>query len=467
MRLRWLGLGVQAAAFSFLMTATTVGWASHVRGGVVFTIVCALLAAVMAAAWVWWRISRPLWRIAQSATAFAAGDPHARVPASTYEIEVERLVRSVNHALEHVCRTQEMRAELDKKAIRTVVESIEYLGQAQLRAEMPTLRGQFEPVARALEQARQNLIERTQALHRASVAVIEEAATLRISLHSMAEAAQAQHGTLQRLASGAEETTDAVRRIEPSLETAAELVFLFGAEQRRWAEDTQDQLLELSRHCGEAREAAHRARGLLIDDAKLEQVFELLAVQTAGPDKDESRVAVLGESRTAQAKLRRELRRLCHDLGALSDSMERVRGMRPESVADLHVRTTEPFAGLGDVLIRGVELTAASMSSLERTSAKMHDSAKHGLDSLRRLRIELPRLATALAQVQIDGSFAESLLAALEEARKDTEQVDANGLTATGAAMLAEVAATASAARSRLAALIRTTDLAVSVLRVG
>ncbi len=399
--------------------------------------VSSILAAAAAFVWLRYRWTQPLARTVHAARQFTRGQRDVRADETGGGREARFVAAALNRALDAAASADgdPQATAAVREGVQDAVAQIRAFGRGRLSDAPEPLPGVLAPIGYALMVARQDLSDRVDALYRSSAGVAEAAAALVPHVRRLGGAADEQRAALVRLAEGASQATEDAARVEPGLEAAIESTFLFGAEQQRLVDDVRDQLREVSRRAGEAHEASERARGLL----------------EGAPQED----------------LRTELTRLCGDLDRLTAGLSAVSDVQPEPVLALEGRVFEPLVDLGASMVQALEVSTSAVRTVALSARRMKATTDAARAELERMGVELPRLAVAVTEVGLDAPFEAALLERLRRAQAEVQQVPPSGLTPAGQQMLDEVDAAAAAARTRLAALTRTTEAALSVLRVG
>ena len=458
-----IGLATQAAGLAFIGPVVGVWLAG---GDPRLAVPVAAVSAFGLYLWARIRVQSRLENVSAAAARFAQGRLDARADERDEAKDLARLVEAVNSAFERGQRDRELVLEVERADIRAVVERVEAFGDGRMGTSTPILAGRFEPIGAALARAHLALTTRTQTLHESSVAVAAEGARLLESWDQILKAASTQCTALRRLEDEATGALNVVEEIKPRFEASTSAVFRFGAQYRRWAQGVRDVLLGLSRYASETSDASDRVRALIADRARVGALWGALADGSSRGDAA-AVASVLGEIQASQAKLQRELERVGSDLDRISAAVERAAQIRPPAVADLDKQTTEPLGDLTNAIVRGLELTSASVKTLGRETNKMQTAAGHGREATVRLAADFPGVVTALAGIHFDEEFENALLEVLQGAQKAAERVGSDGMSPAGSAMLAEVQTRAESARARLGALVRATETTTSGLRVG
>ena len=453
------GIGVNLALQAGLLVAVTTGvptvglvggWAA-----VVATTTAALATSLMA--WLW--LTSPLERALAAMNRYADGERSARAPVDGGLRSVRGFAVQLNRCIDRMERLAASRPDA-RPALDAVVEGIRALCEGRPWTDAGRLSGMFEPARRALEAAREDLRGRSTNLHRTAGAIAHAAAAIAPSVRVWTHSVREQREALDRLTEHADGARQGMERARPQLEAAVEMVSRAGAEQRRLVGEVRDRLLDSSRSAAEASDALERSRRLVEEGTKLDRALRVLA-------RTSPEASAIGEANAAQAMLQRELARLVEDLTRLSASLHVMANSQPTLTTDLDTRTTEPVTELADMLVGALELSVGTIRTVTRTAQRIEVAVGAAKDQITVAAEQWPKLATAIIEVGEDGTFDRRLLEVLSEARSEMARVGPDGLTDEGRSMLAAVDASADAAQRRLAALVRTTEAASSILRLG
>ena len=473
-----VSLSVVMAGVAFISAIVPTALLSIVGTAPPMLVLATLFAAVVAVLvheWIKTRYSRPLAQTVQRLENMANAEGAVRALEGQGGREVRQVARAVNAAFAVAgsvangaaqCKSAPRNRSRAQAEIARVAEAIRALGAGTLHRDAASLSGDFEPISQALSDAYRGLKTRIASLQESSIGVAEVAASLLPHAHRWGEVTRQLQTTVSRLAMVASDTEREVTTARSGVETGMESMLLFAAEQRRLVNDIKAQLLELSRYASEARDSADRSRMFLEHGSKLDRA--LTEIARGGAREGEGTLAdAIGEARASQVILRREMARLCDDLDRLSDALSAVVARQPHPAADLDGRVTEPLISLADVLADASELSVQTVRVIGRTARDMAAVTFDARDALAQLSGRLPGLASSALKVGFEDAFDAAVLQLLRKAAEQSEPRAPHGLSACGLSMMAEVEASADAARARLSALVRTTEASVSMLRVG
>ena len=433
------------------------------------SVVLGLVVAMAMFVWLRRRWTGPLASIIETARSYGQQSLDRRASETHGGREARLVAASLNRALD---RSAVRRGDSPESpaVLEPVIEAVRALGQGDLRETSTAIDAPFDRVGEALDTARRDLRDRTRALFRSSAATASAAGDLVPLGRALALAADTQRAALQRATEGVEDATRSVGRLHPRVRTAIDGVVAYGAEQHRRAGKVREQLLQASRHAAEARDATERSRALLAESGRLDRLFNRIAAaakQDVDTNPAESMASAVGTAKAVQANLLRELESLHHDLDGLNAALTSLGQQAAPPPPVLPARMTEPLTELADEVVRVVELASAGTRVSGRAAAQMAQAIRAAGDALERITVAGSELAVAVTDVGIDDAFENGLIDRLRGMQVEIEQLGTGELSPAGAAMIAETAGAADAARARLAEMMRAVDAASAALRVG
>jgi ABC-type transporter Mla subunit MlaD len=433
----------------------------------------ALLGACVAFLWTKLRLGGPLARTLDRARAFVHGANDARADEGRGGRDARDVAREVNALIERAERLKAQGRAARDEDVHAVVVAVERLGRGDLATPTPDVQEALEPVARALDHARRELIERLSELHQVAVDTASSARSVAPGAQKLATAAAAQLEALRTLGSDADRSAEQVRGASRELGAALEGLGAFAEAERRIVQDVRTTLRASVHRADELRRGAERLQGVARTSEALREALALLATiidlppgDPAVPTKARLSIAV-GEGRAALDEIQRELGHLEGELANTSQSLEALARAVPEAAPSMGAGVTATLHDAATALSRAAEVAATGMRTLERSAVGLRDATADIEDGVRGTAELGPRLGALLAGFSLGHTFERELLERLERWKSEAEAAAAapDGLTVDGRQAVRQIIEAAEEARLRLGRLATATDAAMDALR--